>query len=236
MKTVSQKPVKNATKKSSSKAVAAKTPIAKQAKRYKQSSDNWRNKKIAVTLENNSNKKRISELKESRACHKEKNINLEFELEQLEKKYNREVSIRNEEKQKRILAELEVLNAHDKLQQLIKQLDEAHKQIDFLSNLQIEFEKEIENIDKKIDDYNFEKLKHPKSNSTVELSEGILAKLNELEKQINGSERHLEDHYEENMDQINKKKLYLEAYQILTKSLLIILNRNLKKSKRFRKI
>jgi hypothetical protein len=126
------------------------------------------------------------------------------ELEQLKQKYSDEVLRVSNEQKKRLLAETKALDTHHKLEQVTKELEEAYRQIDLLSTLQTEFEDNIENLDKKIDKYNFDELKNPESDLTIDMSKNIVEDLLRLQEDYLKSETQLEIQKDVYIKQINQ--------------------------------
>jgi len=129
----SHKSVKKTTKKSIAERVASdisesspskkgKTPLAKQAKRYKKSSEQWREKAV-----NNSSKviaqtKTITETRQRTERFKKQNKDLKIQIENLTSDFDQSIKNNAEKSKQLLLAETEVINLQIKLKKVFEEL------------------------------------------------------------------------------------------------------------------
>jgi hypothetical protein len=190
-----------------------KTPLAKQAKRYKKSSQQWREKAV-----NNSSKviaqtKTITETRQRIERFKKQNNDLKVQIENLTSDFDQSIKNNTEKSKKLLLAETEVVNLQIKLKKVFEELNKANKRMESFSCSQVDLQSQIADINTQIDSYNFEKLTDPESTLKVEIQSKIKNTLAAIAEKFNCADAKLKIEIKE------LKKQALEGITLLKGSI-----------------
>lgn len=199
MKTLSHKSTENSIKKSAAETIAShnsessplkkgNTSPAKQAKRYKKSSELWRNKAVQKSSKIVAQTKTIAEIRKEIERHKKQNKELVVLFEKSTTDLDHSIKEYGKKHKKLLLAETEIININIKLKKAIEELNEVNNRMESFSYSQTNLQTQISDMNAQIDDYNFEKLAAPESTLKIKISRKIKEKILTIEKEVRCAE------------------------------------------------
>ena len=221
MNTLSHKSTENNTKKSPPETIVShnfesfpskkgKTPPAKQTKRYKKSSELWRNKAVQKSSKIVAQTKTIAEIRTSKERYRKQNKDLLVQFQKSTKDLDQSQKEYDKELKKLLLAETEIINLNIKLGKAIEELNEVNKRMESFSDSHKNLLGQITDVNAQIDGYNFEKLIASESTLKIKISRKINEKILTIENEIRCAEARLKTEIRELQKRANQNLTLLK--------------------------